>query len=91
MRRILREISCGHFSWTFKDEDLQRFSPKFRRIFGLCQPEISPEFRSRVAKPFSPYSIQKRPESQICPKFVPAIVFGGSSQGVKNLKKIVEI
>ena len=29
-----------------------------------------------VAQPFSPYSIQKRPEPQICPKFVPAIVWG---------------
>ena len=37
---------------------------------------------------FSPYSIQKRPEPQICPKFVPAIVFGGSSQVAKNLKKL---
>ena len=44
-----------------------------------------------VANPFSPYSIQKRPEPQICPKFVPIIVFRGSNQGgpeiVKNLKK----
>ena len=40
---------------------------------------------------FSPYSIQKRPELQICPKFVPAIVFGGSSQGLKNLWIFVKI
>ena len=32
-----------------------------------------------------------RPEPQICPKFVPAIVLGGSSRGVQNLKKIVKI
>ena len=46
---------------------------------------------TRITKLFSPYSIQKRPEPQICPKFVPAIVFGGPSQGVKNLQKIVKI
>ena len=40
-------------------------------------------FPTKVANPFSPYSIQKRPKSQICSKFVPAIVFGGSSQGLK--------
>ena len=47
--------------------------------------------RSWIANPFSPYSIQKCPEPRICSKFVPAIVFGGSSQGglkfVKNLLK----
>ena len=48
-------------------------------------------YSSNVASPFSPYSIQKRPKPQICPKFVPAIVFGGSSQGDENLKKIVKI
>ena len=38
-----------------------------------------------VANPFSPYSVQKHPEPQICPKFVPAIVCGGSflSRGLK--------
>ena len=34
-----------------------------------------------LVNPLSPYSIQKRPEPQICPKFVSAIVFEGSSQG----------
>ena len=43
---------------------------------------------SRVANPFSPYSIQKRSEPQICPKFVPTIVFRGSNQGNPNLSKI---
>ena len=43
---------------------------------------------SYFANPLSPYSIQKRPEPQICPKFVLAIVFGGSSQGDWNLSKI---
>ena len=42
----------------------------------------------KFANPFPPYSFQKRPESQICPKFVPAIVFGVSSQGDWNLSKI---
>ena len=45
---------------------------------------------SEVANPFPPYSIQKSPEPQICPKFVPAIVFGGSSQGDWNLSKICQ-
>ena len=49
-------------------------------------PPLAP--RPLLAKPFSPYSIQKRPEPQICQKFVAAIVVGGSSQGVKNLKKL---
>ena len=43
---------------------------------------------STIAKPFFPYSVQKRPEPQICPKFVPAIVFGGSGQGVQFLCQI---
>ena len=45
---------------------------------------------SCLANPFPPYSFQKRPEPQICPKFVPAIVFGGSSQGDWNLSKICQ-
>ena len=43
-----------------------------------------------LANPFSPYSIQKHPEPQMCPKFVPAIVFGGSSPGEWNLSKICQ-
>ena len=44
-----------------------------------------------VAKPFSPFnSIQKRPEPQICPKFVPAIVFGGSVRGSKSCEEFVK-
>ena len=43
-----------------------------------------------IANPFPPYSFQKRPEPQICPKSVPAIVFGGSSQGDWNLSKICQ-
>ena len=44
----------------------------------------------RIAKPFSPYSIQKRPKPQICPKFVAAIVFGGSSQGGQKFAKVCQ-
>ena len=44
-----------------------------------------------VANPFPPYSLQKRPRPQICPKFVPAIVLGVSSQGDGNLEKFVKI
>ena len=47
MWRIFREISCGHVSWKLKGENLQNFSPKFRRSFRLCRRKISPEFRSR--------------------------------------------
>ena len=49
-------------------------------------------FPSKVASPLFSYSIQKRPEPQICPKFVPAIVFEGSSPGglefVKNCQNL---
>ena len=44
--------------------------------------------KQKFAKPLSPYSIQKQPWTPICPKFVPAIVFGGYSQGVKIFKKL---
>ena len=35
---------------------------------------------ANFANPFPTYSLKKRPKPQICPKFVPAIVLGGSSQ-----------
>ena len=41
-----------------------------------------------VANPPAPYSIQKCPEPQICPKFFPMIVFRGSSHRDPNLSKI---
>ena len=47
------------------------------------------ERKQRVANPVSPYSIEKRSEPQICPKFVQAIVLG-SSQGDWNLSKICQ-
>ena len=34
-----------------------------------------------IANPFPPYSLPKRPKSQICPKFLPAIALGGSRRG----------
>ena len=49
--------------------------------FSIFRPEC-------VANPPAPYSIQKCPEPQICQKFVPAIVFQGSTQGDPNLSKI---
>ena len=42
----------------------------------------------QVSFPPAPYSIQKCPERQICPKFGPTIVFRGSNQGGPNLSKI---
>ena len=53
----------------------------------LVAPSEFSALRVRVANPLSPY-IQKRPEPQICPKFVPTIVFRGSNQGDPNLSKI---
>ena len=47
MWRIFREISCGHFSWKLKGENLRNVSPKFRCVFRTCQRKISPVFRSR--------------------------------------------
>ena len=48
--RNLREISCGHFPWKNKGENLWKNSSKFRRIFRqsfqIDRPKISPEFRS---------------------------------------------
>ena len=46
---------------------------------------------SGIENPFPPYSRQKRPKPQICPKFVPMLVLGGSSQGAWNLEKFVKI
>ena len=40
-----------------------------------------PNKTSCLANPLSPDSIPKRPEPQICPKVVSAIVFEGSSRG----------
>ena len=45
------------------------------------------QLQSKFANPFPPYSLQKRPKPQICPKFVPAIVLGGSSQGGAEIWK----
>ena len=47
--------------------------------FGFRLLSLSPY--TMIANPFPPYSLQKRPKPQICSKFVPAIVLGGSSQG----------
>ena len=44
-----------------------------------------------LANPFSPYSIQKRPEPQICPKFVPTIDFGGSNRGTEICQTFVKL
>ena len=49
--------------------------------------------KSSLANPFPPHSLRKRPKPQICPKFVPAIVFGVPVRGTeiwKNLSKFVE-
>ena len=46
MSTIFREIFCGHFPWKLKDENLQKISPKFRRIFRRSLRKISQELRS---------------------------------------------
>ena len=51
----------------------------------------SPKESKKSCEPFSPLQPSKTPETQICPKFVPAIVLGGSSQGDWNLEKFVKI
>ena len=47
MWRIFREISCCHFSWKSKGENLQMFSPNFRCLFRPRLQNNSPEFRSQ--------------------------------------------
>ena len=84
---MFRDFQPGRDFWSFLEGPLLGIRLPLKR-------GQNPQNREKsigIAKPFSPYSIQKRPEPQICPKFVPAIVFGGSSPGVKNLKKFVKI
>ena len=58
------------------------FEARRARKFTRTSPRTLPwNFITMLANPFSPYSIHKRCEPQICPKFVPAIVFGVSIQG----------
>ena len=45
----------------------------------------------KFANPPAPYSMQKCPEPEICPKFVRTIVFRDSNQGDPNLSKNCEI
>ena len=63
---------------------------KFSHIFRSC-PRTFP-FKTKVANPPAPYSIQKCPEPQVCQKFVPTIVFSGFQSGgpkyVKHLSNI---
>ena len=46
MSRIFREISCGHFPWKLKDENLQDDSPNVHRTFRASLAQISQELRS---------------------------------------------
>ena len=61
------------------------------------RPQVSGSASSRpaldfyLANPSAPYSIQKCPELQLCPKFVPTFVFHASNQGgAKICQKFVE-
>ena len=82
---MMSELACRDFQGALKGTNL-RGQTEPQRGFSLIFAD-SGEAGGLLS---TPYSIQKRPEPQICPKFVTAIVFGGSSQGVKNLKKIVK-
>ena len=44
--RIFREFFCGHFPWKLQDENLQKNSPKFRRVFRRSLTKNSRELRS---------------------------------------------
>ena len=46
--------------------------------------------RAKVANSLTPCSIQKRPEPQICPKFLPAFAFEGSNEGHWNLSNFCD-
>ena len=65
-----------------------RGSKKFEMVLYSVR---GPYDHPSVANPFSPYSIQKRPEPQICPKFMPTIVFSEfQSVGPQIRRKFVE-
>ena len=57
-----------------------------------CPTQVNDFLKRDLRTLSSPYSIQKRPEPRICPKFVPTIGFSGFQSGgpifVKNLSKI---
>ena len=67
---------------------LPKIKPGRNRNVALHSAQNIPYCALGIANPFSPYSIQKRPEPQICPKFVPTIVFRSSNQGDPKLSKI---
>ena len=52
----------------------------------MNSPFFSGEKQTNLAKPFSPYSIQKCPETQIYPKFCSSDCFGGTQSGQKIVK-----
>ena len=68
-----------------RNQPCSAFSALF--LGGLKRPINFRELRTL----FSPYNIQKRPEPQICPKFVPVIIFWGvpirGTEICQNLKK----
>ena len=54
-------------------------------------PGATSKMHPRVASPPAPYSIQNAPpEPQVCPKFVPTIVFGVPIRGTRICEKFVE-
>ena len=94
MVKELRRVECAKAMsrWeTFERCAACNVSWKMRLLavsLGLSATTLD----TTVANPFPPYSLQKRPKPQICPKFVPAIVLGGSVRGTeiwKNLSNFV--
>ena len=76
-------FSCECLVTAVREENTSK-APRFPPVPSVWSMNIYVHaLVTSVAKPFSPYSIQKRPEPQICPKFVPAIVFGGPVRGPK--------
>ena len=63
-----------------------------RHVDHPCRGQMAPWPAGKITECLEPFfplqDSKKRPEPQICPKFVPAIVFGGSSQGDWNWSKI---
>ena len=88
---LVTRVWCRFFGALFGQkhrkisrEPLERALFLIRAKVGLHETLVIVPSDSRgtfIANPFPPYSLQKRPKPQICPKFVPAIVLGGSSQG----------
>ena len=71
----LQKLKRDHFGYVVEPSQRESNMHQFEGHHFVSR------FAPCFANPFPPYSLQKRPKPQNCPKFVPAIVWGGSSQG----------